>query len=38
MHSLDIPEILIGLLTLAGLIWAAYHYRHPEPGSPKGPR
>ena len=38
MRSLDFPEILIGLLTLAGLVWAAYHYGHPEPGPPNGPR
>ena len=37
MRSLDIPEILIGLLTLAGLVWAAYHFWHPEPGPSKRP-
>jgi hypothetical protein len=31
LRSLDVPEILIIILTLAGLAWAAYHYLHGEP-------
>jgi hypothetical protein len=31
MRIPDIPEILIGILTLAGLAWAAYHFWRGEP-------
>ncbi len=31
MPSLDVPEVLIGILTLAGLAWAVYHFFHREP-------
>ena len=30
MRSPDVPEILLGLLLLAGLVWAAYHHWHPD--------
>jgi hypothetical protein len=29
MPSLDVPEILIGLLVLGGLAWAAYQWLRP---------
>ena len=31
MWTPDIPEILIAILTLAGIVWAAYHFWHGEP-------
>ncbi len=30
MGSLDIPEVLIILGLVAILMWAVYHWRHPE--------
>jgi hypothetical protein len=29
--SLDIPEVLILLLSAAGIVWAVYNWRHPHP-------
>jgi hypothetical protein len=29
--SLDIPEVLILLLTAAGVLWAVYNWTHPHP-------
>jgi len=34
----DVPEILIGILTLAGLAWAAYHFWRGEPNPSDRPR
>lgn len=31
---LDIPEVLIALLLLVGLVWAVYNWTHPM----RGPR
>ena len=31
---LDIPEVLIALLLVAGLVWAVYNWTHPM----RGPR
>jgi hypothetical protein len=33
MGTPDFPEILIGVLLLAGLVWAIYNWTHPVKGS-----
>lgn len=32
MRPLDIPEMLIAVLLVAGLMWAVYNWTHPMPG------
>ena len=31
----DVPEILIGLGLVAGLVWAVYNWTHPHVDAPK---
>jgi hypothetical protein len=35
MGTLDVPEVLIGLGLLAGLLWALYNWTHPHVDTPK---
>ena len=35
MRALDVPEMLIGLGLVAGLIWALYNWTHSHVGTPK---
>jgi hypothetical protein len=34
MRSLDVPEILIALGVVAGLMWAIYNWTHPHTNRP----
>ncbi len=35
MGHLDVPEVLIAVGILAGIVWAIYNWTHPHPHSPK---
>lgn len=35
MPSLDVPEILIVLGVVAGLMWAVYNWTHPHANRPQ---
>jgi len=35
MGTLDVPEVLILLGLLAGILWGAYNWRHRHMGAPK---
>jgi len=35
MRPLDVPEILILLGVVAGLVWAVYIWTHPHPNRPQ---
>jgi len=35
MRPLDVPEILIALGLVAGLMWAIYNWTHPHPNPPR---
>jgi hypothetical protein len=35
MPSLDIPEVLILLGIVAGLVWAVYNWKHVRYGKPR---
>ena len=35
MGPLDVPEVLIILGVVAGIVWAVYNWKHAHPHSPK---
>ena len=35
MGSLDVPEVLILLGLVAGIMWAVYNWTHPHANAPK---